>query len=383
MEPGIGMNERLRVAMVAYTFGEYCVRLTSALAQEADVCLVLPEEFVAPYRDILDPKVELLAFDRPRLRHPLRQLATARRIVKHITRFEPDVIHMQQGHMWFNLALPWLRQYPFVMTAHDPRHHVGDKASHKTPQWLVDYGFRRADRLIVHGEQLKQVLVDELGIGAERVSVMPMVAHGDAEAGGAVEEEEGTVLFFGRIWGYKGLDYLIRSEPLISERVPNLRIIIAGEGESMDRYRKLMVHPERFEVYHEYVSDEKRAQLFRRASVVVLPYVEATQSGVIPVAYTYGKPVVATTVGGLPELVDEGRTGFLVAPRDEAALAEVTVRLLQDANLRHTMGANARHKVETECSPAAVARQTFTVYYSAIGVHGGKTAPRPRVEEGH
>ena len=63
----------------------------------------------------------------------------------------------------------------------------------------------------------------------------------------------------------------------------------------------MMVHPERFIVHNEYVSDEKRAELFRRASVVVLPYIEASQSGIIPIAYRFGKPVVATTVGGLPE----------------------------------------------------------------------------------
>ena len=139
-----------------------------------------------------------------------------------------------------------------------------------------------------------------------------------------------TVLFFGRIWAYKGLEYLIRAEPLITAEIPDAKIVIAGKGEDFSRYRAMMVHPERFVVHNEFIPDDRRAELFARASVVVLPYVEATQSGVIPVAYTFSKPVVATTVGSIPEMVDDGRTGLLVPPRSEESLAEAIVSLLRD-----------------------------------------------------
>ena len=109
--------------------------------------------------------------------------------------------------------------------------------------------------------------------------------------------------------------------------------------------------------------------MFRRASVVALPYVDASQSAVIPVAYTFGKPVVATTVGGLPELVEDGRTGFLVPPRDEQALADAVVRLLRDRELRHQLGANGKRKVDTECSPDAVAHRTLEVYRCALDAY--------------
>jgi len=100
--------------------------------------------------------------------------------------------------------------------------------------------------------------------------------------------------------------------------------------------------------------------------MVVLPYIEASQSGVIPVAYTFAKPVIATTVGGLPEMVDDGQTGYLVPPRDERALANAVVRLLQDQTLRRRMGANGKLKVETECSPDQVAQQTSAIYHQAV-----------------
>ncbi|MHB1295058.1 MAG: glycosyltransferase family 4 protein [Anaerolineae bacterium] len=352
----------MRVAIVSFDFGEYCVRTASALAEDHEVLLVAPEQLLAPHMGMLSPEVRLEAFRKPRLRQPVAQLRTVQRIVKQVNQFVPDVIHVQQGHLWLNLALPLLARYPLVMTIHDPRQHTGDRGARNTPQWISDLGFRRADQVIVHGRQLKNQVVRELGIPEGCVHVIPMIALGQPSRGEVVDEQEGTVLFFGRIWGYKGLDYLIRSEPLITEQVPNARIIIAGEGEDMARYRALMQHPERFEVHNEFVSEEKQAQLFRRACVVTLPYVEATQSAVIPVAYAFGKPVVATTVGSLPDLVDDGKTGLLVPPRNEEALANAIVRLLQDGALRHRMGARGRTKLETQCAPAAIARQTSAVY---------------------
>jgi glycosyltransferase involved in cell wall biosynthesis len=178
--------------------------------------------------------------------------------------------------------------------------------------------------------------------------------------------EEPIILFFGRIWPYKGLEYLIRAEPLITSKVPEAKIVIAGMGEDFERYSRLMVNPDRFEVHNQYVSDETRTELFRRASVVVLPYVEASQSHVISIAYRCGKPVVATRVGGLPEMVDEGETGFLVAPRDVDALADAIVRLMQNEKLRRQFGMNGMRKVNLECAPDLVGRMTRVVYRRAV-----------------
>jgi starch synthase len=259
-----------------------------------------------------------------------------------------------------------LKRYPLVMTIHDPRHHLGDRESQKTPQFIMDLGYRLSDHVIVHGQALKRVVVDECRIRAERVHVIPHILLGDDEEQRQIKEEGDLILFFGRIWKYKGLEYLIRAEPLITTQVSRARIVIAGRGESLVRYRRMMAHPQHFIIHNEYVSDEKRAELFRRASVVVLPYVEASQSGVIPLAYTFAKPVVASAVGTLPEMVDHERTGFLVPPRDHVALADAVVRLLRDEELRRRLGANGKRKLDTECSPEVVAAQTLAVYRQAV-----------------
>jgi glycosyltransferase involved in cell wall biosynthesis len=365
---------RLRVALISTNFGEYCVRLANAVSRHADVLLVLPQRLAAPHAEKLGAAVHLFSFQSPRLRQPLRQFQAIRRVFREIEDFAPDVIHYQGLHPWFDLALPFWRRYPLVCTVHDFRPHPGDKLSQKTPFWVEMFVRRRADQLIVHSQHVRTLMVQQLGGSGENISLMPHIQIGQELASPMMEEDEHLILFYGRIWEYKGLEYLIRAEPLISAQIPNVRIMIAGQGEDFSRYVRMMVHPERFIVHNEFISEDRTAEYFRRASVVVLPYIEASQSGVIALAYSSAKPVVATTVGGLPEMVEEGRTGYLVAPRDAADLAKALVRLLLDPTLRRQMGANAKEKIERECSPEAIARQTIEVYYRAV--RGTARAPK-------
>jgi glycosyltransferase involved in cell wall biosynthesis len=122
------------------------------------------------------------------------------------------------------------------------------------------------------------------------------------------------------------------------------------------------------------VSDGKRAELFRRAAVVVLPYIEASQSGIIPIAYRFRKPVIATTVGGLPAAVEHGRTGYLVPPRDVNALADAIVTLLRNRELRAEFGLRGHEKINHEANPTLIARKTMAAYRRALGLTGGREA---------
>lgn len=353
----------MRVALLSYDFGEYCIRLASALGRTVEVLLLLPHELAAPHLASLDPGVHFHPFHKPRLRQPVRQMRLAFDLRRRITAFEPDVIHIQQGHLWFNGLLPLLQRYPLVLTVHDARHHVGDRGGRKTPKAVMHFGFRRAARLITHAGSLKDALVAECRISRDVIHVIPHISLGTLPASSTPHDDGTTILFFGRIWPYKGLEYLIRAQPLISADVPEARIVIAGEGEDFGRYRRMMARGDRFTVLNEYISEQTCTELFQQASVVVLPYIEASQSGVIPLAYTFMKPVVATTVGGLPEMVDDGRTGYLVAPHDEHALAAAIVRLLRDEPLRRQLGLNGKRKLDTECAPEVVARRTLDVYH--------------------
>jgi glycosyltransferase involved in cell wall biosynthesis len=360
----------MRIAFISYDFPEYSIHHVNEMIDVGDVLLMLPEHTTQEYLPLLNPRVRFESFHKPRLRQPLWQVPTALRILRTVRKFRPDVVHFQNGHFYFNLALPLLKKFPLVITIHDARQHLGDHEAGRTPQWIMDFGFRRADQIIVHGRSLIRTVVDELGFEPSRIHLIPHVAVGHSDIRAAIRDEEQSILFFGRIWEYKGLEYLIRAEPLITAKFPRAKIVIGGRGENFERYRRLMVHPERFEIHNDWITDEQRAEMFAACSIVVLPYIEASQSGVIPVAYAHEKPVIATTIGGLPDMVDQGKTGLLVPPRDAQALADAIIQLLHDRELRIRMGRAGREKLVKECSPAVVVSQTVEVYRRAIQDRG-------------
>jgi starch synthase len=348
------------VALLAFNSPDSTAWFASALATVAKVHLIVPGEVGDYIEPDLDPRVQVWPFQRARSARPLSQLRMSRELVLRLRLLDPDVIHVQQGHYFFNFALGRLGGVPLVLTVHEvmdrrrPR-----RGPHRVPQWPYTRGLRRADRVVVHGETLRPMVVRE-GVDPFRIHVLPRAAPRFNRETAAPSES--TILFFGRIWPYKGLKYLIEAEPAISRQVPNVKIVIAGRGEKLARYRRLMSHPERFEVHDHFVSRQDREELFRRASVVVLPYVDASTSAVIPIAYAHRKPVVVTSVGGLPDDVEDGRTGLVVPPRDHAALTEALVKLLRDDRLRRELGEAGRRKLEVENAPDLVGRRALEVY---------------------
>lgn len=356
----------MRIAWITYDFEEYSAHHVNAMAKQHDVLLVIPKADgqIPDYQ--LAPSIDHFAFDKPRLRQPVRQWASIRQILRKVDSFRPDVVHFQQGHLWFNFALNSLRKYPLVITIHDPRHHVGDSASQKTPQWVMDYGFRRAHHVIVHGEALLEQVHTLFGIDRSNIHVIPHISMGGEFERDAIPQDRNCVLFFGRIWDYKGLNYLIESAPIVAAKIPTVKFVIAGEGDDFHKYRDMIGDSTLFEIHNRWISDSERAEMFRRSAVVVLPYTEATQSGVVPVAYNFSRPVVGTNVGALAECIDDGKTGFLVPPRDPEALAKAIVRILDNEPLRLEMGEAGRNKLLRECSAEVVAEKTLRVYSKAI-----------------
>ncbi|MFZ5517367.1 MAG: glycosyltransferase [Candidatus Zhuqueibacterota bacterium] len=141
-------------------------------------------------------------------------------------------------------------------------------------------------------------------------------------------KEDNLLLFFGFVREYKGLHILLRALPSVLKQMP-VKLIIAGEfyddsSRYLDLIKKLNLEPVVF-VFDEYIPNEDVGLYYSAADVVVLPYISATQSGIIQIAYNYNKPVITTNVGGLPEVVKEGETGFIVPAENPDALAQAIV----------------------------------------------------------
>ncbi|HHV24574.1 MAG: glycosyltransferase family 4 protein [Methanosarcina sp.] len=337
----------------------YVSQLSNALALNNDVSVIIP---IGAEADLFNSSVKIVPLHTGNIiRNFIINTLIVTRMVqfyKTIQRIHPDIIHLQLCNPWICLFLPILRNYKIVTTIHDVEPHIG---SREVDQKIArDAHIKFSDCIIVHGNKAKSIL-EKKAINKKVYSV----PHGDYSFFTKItrddyHEEEGTILFFGRIVEYKGLKYLIQAAPKIFESIRNIKIIIAGSG-SLDEYKDTINSPH-FEIYNNFIHDNDVGKYFQRASVVVLPYIECTQTGVIPIAYAFKKPVVVTNVGSIPEVVDDGITGYIVPPKDPNSLAEAIIKILGNENLRKKMGENAYKKMNEELSWDSIAKKTIKIY---------------------
>ncbi|MHB8995592.1 MAG: glycosyltransferase family 4 protein [Armatimonadota bacterium] len=341
----------------------YSQCLANALAPHCAVRVIVPEETdLAGYESGVTtvPLPVPMEFSWQEIRRGPQRLAQLPAFLKALEGPPDEVIHFLNRHEYLTLAAPRLR-HRLAVTLHDPRPHRGERSPRKL---LANWTLRRTAReIFVFGEVLKQHLIEQ-GVPPQKITVVPHGTFGSFTTTDTTPDDQPTALFFGRILPYKGLEVLLRAAPLIRRRLPEFRLLIAGEGD-VSPYGDLLAAEEatgQFELINRFVSDEEMAQLLSRSSLVVLPYLEATQSGVVPLAYGARRPVVATTVGAIPEIVKNGQTGLLVPPGDPVSLADAAVALLADCKLAEII-ADAGHRYANEnLSWEAIAQTTLSVY---------------------
>lgn len=178
---------------------------------------------------------------------------------------------------------------------------------------------------------------------------------------------ERVVLFFGLLAPSKGIDDLVDAFS-IALKSCSAKLVIAGYPTKhfnvMDLQAKIaaLSIADRIILDTRYIPLEEISPLMQLASVVVYPYLSSTQSGALQVAYTFGKPVIATLVGGLPEAVEEGKSGFLVTVHSPEEISEKIVILINDPQLATRMGQYAQYLSETRFSWDVIAREVLRVY---------------------
>lgn len=351
-------------------FIDYQIQLANSLCSKDTIMLILPlNGLIEAYSGTLDKRVGVCFLGNiSRIYYP-GTIIMLYKIIKNIGNFKPDVIHLQIGGGILDFFwMPFFKNIPIVSTFHDTKLHIGESSLLGR---LILYWHRiYSDHIIVHGKILKYQMIDEYNLSEKKIHSIPIGEHEVAPFKRYIQpdlQEDGNlVLFFGRIWKYKGLEYLIMAEPLITKEIPDAKIIIAGAGEDFKKYENMMHNRDNFIIYNYRIPYKEGAELFQRCSLVVLPYIEASQSGVIPTAYGFKKPVVVTSVGSLPEIVDDGITGYIVPPKDVNALAEAIIKLLKDDKLRRQMGENAYIKLKTDLSWDNISEKTIQVYKEAI-----------------
>jgi glycosyltransferase involved in cell wall biosynthesis len=217
---------------------------------------------------------------------------------------------------------------------------------------LARYALGACDGLIVMSDSVRRD-VEALGLSGRVVQVEHPAYdifgeprdRGAARIGLGLPERAPVLLFFGFIRRYKGLHVLLEAMPAIRERLPAARLVVAGEfyaGEEdlraqADRLGLTSGDDPAVRFDADYIPEDRVADYFAAADVIVQPYVSATQSGVAAIAYHFSRPLITTDVGGLAETVPHEVSGLVVAPEDPRALADAVVRYFTDDGLRERL----------------------------------------------
>jgi glycosyltransferase involved in cell wall biosynthesis len=208
-------------------------------------------------------------------------------------------------------------------------------SSHEKWAWadrLMHFVFAKADNIVVLSNSTLNELINKMPLTISKRSILgfhPIYnCYVKPETGNTAPSH--TLLFFGLIKPYKGLDVLIDAMPMVLSQFPDAKLVIAGEvyGDSSIYHKQIedLGIGNAIETHFRYISDPEISGFFSRSSLCVLPYKSASQSGVIATAYSFGVPVLASDVGGLGEYIVPGETGYLVKANDPIKLAEGIIK---------------------------------------------------------
>lgn len=268
-----------------------------------------------------------------------------RTVSQEIKAEHPDYVWFTDNTVFsFQLLRNICRSTKTIMTVHDPAPHPTNKKSIKTKAYfkfrsiVYKIALKKADLIISLSQSAKNDMERLYPFVADKTYLMPLGAHvPDAgmikpKAFADTSLDAGFLLFFGRIDKYKGIGRLLEAYQRMQNN--SIPLVIAGQGEFSERERQLLQDLNHVYVLNEFVSDGATKWLFENATVLILPYIEASQSGIIPIAYHYNKPVIVSNLPGLAQVVIDGDTGIICNNVDDFAEA---MQKIQNEKLRNEM----------------------------------------------
>jgi D-inositol-3-phosphate glycosyltransferase len=314
------------------------------------------------------------------------------RLMKYAAVAKPPIFHLLWNNKFVTFDRTVLMLYyrllgkKVVFTAHNVNAGKRDANDSWLNRLTLKIQYRLANHLFVHTEAMKEELSAEFCISPESITVIPFGINNcvadtpltplDAKRRLNISESDRTILFFGHIVPYKGLEFLVAAFQRLAAECGEYRLIIAGRpGAGCEDYFAQIsqmiesdVSRERVIQRIEFVPDDDTELYFKAADVLVLPYTEIFQSGVLVLGYSFGLPVIASDVGSLKQDIVEGRTGYLCRPGDAAHLGATIERYFSSEsfrNLEHSRR-QIRDFATTRFSWDTVSRKTVAVYEALL-----------------
>jgi glycosyltransferase involved in cell wall biosynthesis len=364
----------MKALLLVSELEDYTISFVNGLARHLQVILGVPHRRYAHLANWFEPGVDLRLLDWPRHSSPANPLFLLK-LTRLIRQEQPNLIHLLSNTtLWLNFAVPFWRPIPLVTTVHDVDLHPGDVETRVLPRWASLLIARQSRDLVVHGDGLKRMALLRYAKSPDHVHVLshPVIRrYADLARRENMmrRPDDGTlrVLMFGRIFAYKGLEHLVRAEAALLNSLPDLRITIAGRGDDPWALRALMGDPRRYDIRNRYIEDGEVAQLFLDADIVALPYTEASQSGVLNLAATFGKPVIVTDVGELRATVEPNGLGLVVPPGSVEHLARAIRHMAECRTVRSKFGTNALAWAAGPNSAERVGAAAASLYRQVIG----------------
>ena len=301
------------------------------------------------------------------------------RLIRYVAFGNPKLIHILWNSKFeyfdrtFLLIYCKLLRKKIALTAHNVNRAKRDSRDSLLNRLTLRIQYRLADQIFVHTNKMKSELLDDFGVQPKTVATIPFginiavpntsLTSSAAKDKLGIQSREKAMLFFGRIAPYKGLEFLLTAFQKISLNQANYRLIIAGEPmkgyeEYMNRIRQVLSQTEnhnRIISKLEFIPDEDTELYFKAADVLVLPYKDIFQSGVLFLGYSFGLPSIAADVGSFREDIVPSETGFLYSPGDPASLVN-TIECFFESDLYRELNARrgdirsyalARHSWDT------------------------------------
>lgn len=317
-----------------------------------------------------------------------------------IRKFQPDIMHVHGIYRKVSPAvLVAAKQLglPIVMTLHDfqivcPKSSLVDESGQNCQQGFAPgcfgsscfprkplnraYQFLKGLKLAVHRFIIRRTVSHFFSpsvclmnwvvtnFGVKNISLLPNFIQSDRELS-LNSRPDGALLFIGQLNEQKGVDVLIRAAAKVRTIVPGIRLKIVGDGPDEKKLRDLAddLHVSRHVEFSGRLSNDDVMKEYDAASCVVIPSRFAENCSMVGVeALSKGKIIIASRIGGLPDLVDEQETGFLVQANDPDDLADAILHLLQNPSLLSTMGGPARAKYERSFSKPAYTAALLASY---------------------
>lgn len=265
-------------------------------------------------------------------------------LISFIRKINPDIILLTRQPDMFSCLLYQFRKR-IVLTVHDPFPHTGEVSMRR--MFFRKIAFKIIPKFVLLNQNQKEEFQKTWKLKDEQISInrlgsydctLLFLKHSE------IHKSKPNILFYGRISPYKGIEYLLEAMKIVHNKIPEATLTIAGSGKmyfDTTQYEKLPY----IEFQNHYIEMEELAMRLNNCSIVVCPYIDATQSGVVQTSFSMNKPVIATDVGAMKEYINNGYTGLLVPPRDYIALSDAIIKMLETKGLLEYMEYNLKNMV--------------------------------------